>query len=40
MIICVCKAVSDKAIRRHVATGEVVSLRDDIDAELAERFGS
>lgn len=28
MIICVCKAVSDKAIRRHVATGEVVSLRD------------
>lgn len=28
MIICVCKAVSDKAIRRHVAAGEVVSLRD------------
>lgn len=28
MIICVCKAVSDKAIRRNVASGDVISLRD------------
>lgn len=28
MIICVCKAVSDKSIRRNVASGEVISLRD------------
>ena len=28
MIVCVCKAVSDRHIRRAVATGEVVSLRD------------
>lgn len=28
MIICVCKVVSDKSIRRNVASGEVVSLRD------------
>ena len=28
MIICVCKAVSDKTIRRSVAQGDVMSLRD------------
>ncbi len=28
MIVCVCKAVSDRHIRRAVAAGEVVSLRD------------
>lgn len=28
MIICVCKAVSDKTIRRSVAQGDVISLRD------------
>ena len=28
MIVCVCKAVSDKHIRRAVNAGEVVSLRD------------
>jgi bacterioferritin-associated ferredoxin len=28
MIVCVCKAVSDKHIRRAVQNGEVVSLRD------------
>lgn len=28
MIVCVCKAVSDKHIRRAVGAGEVVSLRD------------
>ncbi len=28
MIVCVCKAVSDRHIRRSVAAGEVVSLRD------------
>jgi len=28
MIVCVCKAVSDKQIRRAVGAGEVVSLRD------------
>ncbi|WP_293370478.1 (2Fe-2S)-binding protein [Nevskia sp.] len=28
MIICVCKAVSDKTIRRSVEQGEVMSLRD------------
>ena len=28
MIICVCKAVSDKTIRRSVEQGDVISLRD------------
>ena len=28
MIVCVCKAVSDRHIRRAAAAGEVVSLRD------------
>lgn len=28
MIVCVCKAVSDKHIRRAVHAGEVVNLRD------------
>jgi len=28
MIICVCKAISDKTIRRSVEHGEVISLRD------------
>lgn len=28
MIICVCKAVSDRSIRRSVEQGEVVALRD------------
>ena len=28
MIICVCKAVSDRTIRRAVEVGEVVALRD------------
>ena len=28
MIICVCKAVSDKTIRRSVEQGDVMSLRD------------
>jgi bacterioferritin-associated ferredoxin len=28
MIICVCKAVSDRSIRRSVEQGEIVALRD------------